>query len=291
MGRSGRALILLTPNEASYVEFLRRRKVFLLPVEGEGGVDGMGSEEGGAQGKEEEDTEDTAAATGASSTATLTNSLTSALRRFAETDRDVMEKGIKAFLSFLRGYGEHVCSFLFRVQDLQVRGVRGLRGLWWVGTSRFLDVHQGFRLMAIWKHHIMCLIPLPPTHHHCYHHHHQVGPLASTFALLRIPKTPEVRKLIGQGTKGEAVSVQGFVPSTVDPAAVPVCVCWGGWDVLYVQLHDNIYPARGLGIQVHDTLHLSTHTHTHHKQTNITVQGQAPRATAQAAACPCCHQH
>lgn len=61
----------------------------------------------------------------------------------------------------------------------------------------------------------------------CLHHAPttQVAPLASTFALLRIPKTPEVRKLIGQGTKGEAVKIEGFVPSTVDPAAVPVC----GW--------------------------------------------------------------
>lgn len=51
--------------------------------------------------------------------------LSSFLRKAAEGDREVMEKGSRAFVSLVRGYKEHHCKFVFR---LQVRGVRGVRG-------------------------------------------------------------------------------------------------------------------------------------------------------------------
>lgn len=40
------------------------------------------------------------------------------LRRAAEEDRDIMEKGVKAFVSYVRGYREHHCRFIFRMADL-----------------------------------------------------------------------------------------------------------------------------------------------------------------------------
>eukprot|EP01025_Chloroclados_australasicus_P069573 TRINITY_DN9839_c0_g1_i2.p1 TRINITY_DN9839_c0_g1~~TRINITY_DN9839_c0_g1_i2.p1 ORF type:complete len:636 (+),score=122.74 TRINITY_DN9839_c0_g1_i2:228-1910(+) len=36
----------------------------------------------------------------------------------AQRDRDVMEKGRKAFVAFVRGYKEHYCRFIFRLEEL-----------------------------------------------------------------------------------------------------------------------------------------------------------------------------
>jgi len=38
-------------------------------------------------------------------------------------DRDVLEKGTRAFISFLRGYKEHHCKFIMRFQDLDMGAV------------------------------------------------------------------------------------------------------------------------------------------------------------------------
>lgn len=43
-----------------------------------------------------------------------------ALRKLAEGDRDVLEKGVKAFVSYVRGYKEHYCKFIFRIADLDL---------------------------------------------------------------------------------------------------------------------------------------------------------------------------
>ena len=43
-----------------------------------------------------------------------------AFRKLAEQDRDVMEKGVKAFVSFVRCYKEHQCRFIFRLADLDL---------------------------------------------------------------------------------------------------------------------------------------------------------------------------
>ncbi|KAI7845551.1 hypothetical protein COHA_000842 [Chlorella ohadii] len=84
MGRSGNAVVYLLPHEASYVDFLRVRKIPLQQ-------------------------------------APLANSLPDiqpTLQRLAETDRLVMEAGTKAFVSYVRAYKEHHCKFIFRPQDL-----------------------------------------------------------------------------------------------------------------------------------------------------------------------------
>lgn len=41
--------------------------------------------------------------------------LSSLPRRAAEADREVMEKGTRAFVSYVRGYKEHQCRFIFRL--------------------------------------------------------------------------------------------------------------------------------------------------------------------------------
>jgi ATP-dependent RNA helicase DDX55/SPB4 len=42
--------------------------------------------------------------------------LAALLRKEAETDREVMEKSTRAFVSLVRGYKEHHCKFVFRLQ-------------------------------------------------------------------------------------------------------------------------------------------------------------------------------
>jgi hypothetical protein len=37
-------------------------------------------------------------------------------RKEAESDREVMEKASRAFVSLVRGYKEHHCKFVFRLQ-------------------------------------------------------------------------------------------------------------------------------------------------------------------------------
>ncbi|KAK9812827.1 hypothetical protein WJX72_004361 [[Myrmecia] bisecta] len=86
MGRSGNALAYLLPKEAAYVDFLRLRRVPLQPAPA------------------------------------LPNApdLFPSMRREAETDREIMEKGVKAFVSFVRGYKEHHCKFIFRLAELNL---------------------------------------------------------------------------------------------------------------------------------------------------------------------------
>eukprot|EP00803_Ostreobium_quekettii_P000918 evm.model.scf_621EXC.6 EVM.evm.TU.scf_621EXC.6 scf_621EXC:66270-74354(-) len=81
------------------------------------------------------------------------------LRSEAETDREVMLKGVQAFVSYVRGYRNHQCSFIFRMEALDL------------------------------------------------------GRLANAFALLRLPKMPEIRR-------ARTASLEQFVPSKVDPEAV-----------------------------------------------------------------------
>ncbi|KAK1283178.1 DEAD-box ATP-dependent RNA helicase 18 [Acorus calamus] len=86
MGRSGSAIVFLLPKEDAYVEFLRLRRV---PLEerkcAENAVD-----------------------------------IVPQIRTLAKKDRDVMEKGLKAFVSYIRAYKEHHCSYIFRWKELEI---------------------------------------------------------------------------------------------------------------------------------------------------------------------------
>ncbi|KAL3732414.1 hypothetical protein ACJRO7_029133 [Eucalyptus globulus] len=42
------------------------------------------------------------------------------MRSAARKDRDVMEKGVRAFVSYIRAYKEHHCSYIFRWKELEV---------------------------------------------------------------------------------------------------------------------------------------------------------------------------
>ncbi|KAL7109945.1 hypothetical protein ACP275_06G206600 [Erythranthe tilingii] len=86
MGRQGAAIVFLLPKEEAYVEFLRIRRVPL----------------------EERECSDEVP------------DIIPQIRSAAKKDRDIMEKGLRAFVSFVRAYKEHHCSFIFRWKELEI---------------------------------------------------------------------------------------------------------------------------------------------------------------------------
>ncbi|KAK6926854.1 protein of unknown function DUF4217 [Dillenia turbinata] len=86
MGREGSAIVFLLPKEEAYVEFLHIRRVPLC------------------ERKCSYDASD----------------IVPEIRSTATKDRDVMEKGLRAFVSFIRAYKEHHCSYIFRWKELEI---------------------------------------------------------------------------------------------------------------------------------------------------------------------------
>ncbi|ONK62613.1 uncharacterized protein A4U43_C07F5970 [Asparagus officinalis] len=86
IGKQGSAIVFLLPKEDAYVEFLRLRRVPL---------------------QERECCSDAF-------------DVVPLIRSAAREDRDVMEKGLKAFVSFIRAYKEHHCSYILRWKELEI---------------------------------------------------------------------------------------------------------------------------------------------------------------------------
>ncbi|XP_008808033.2 DEAD-box ATP-dependent RNA helicase 18-like [Phoenix dactylifera] len=86
IGRQGSAIVFLLPKEDAYVEFLQLRRIPL---------------------KERKCFSDAL-------------DVIPQIRSAAKEDRDVMEKGLKAFVSYIRAYKEHHCSYIFRWKELEI---------------------------------------------------------------------------------------------------------------------------------------------------------------------------
>ncbi|KAI9110692.1 hypothetical protein K1719_018130 [Acacia pycnantha] len=86
MGKQGHAIVFLLPKEESYVEFLRVRRVPLQER----------------------------------SCSNDASDVVPEIRSAGKKDRDVMEKGLRAFVSYIRAYKEHHCSYIFRWKELEI---------------------------------------------------------------------------------------------------------------------------------------------------------------------------
>ncbi|CDP19743.1 unnamed protein product [Coffea canephora] len=87
LGWQGNAIVFLLPKEEAYVEFLRVRRV---PLEDRKSPDEVCD-------------------------------IVPQIRSAAKKDRDVMEKGLRAFVSYIRAYKEHHCSNIFRLwKELEI---------------------------------------------------------------------------------------------------------------------------------------------------------------------------
>ena len=74
------------------------------------------------------------------------------MKRLATLDRELLEMGSTAFMAFLRAYKEHLCSYIFRISQLDI------------------------------------------------------GSVARSYALLRLPKIPETRGALGAKIKFESTA-------------------------------------------------------------------------------------
>lgn len=85
IGNTGNALVFLLPAEDTYLNFLKiNQRVVLQKLDSCDSV----------------------------------NNYLPKLRKFALKDRALMEKGAKAFVSFVQFYGKHECGLIFRIKDL-----------------------------------------------------------------------------------------------------------------------------------------------------------------------------
>ena len=154
-GRQGASLVLLDPKEDAYVEFLSLRKVPLCPYRGGGSdfeawwaheeviadgtnvdddvKDGNASEATRTRdGLRTEEAHALAAISGGSkeresAVASVfpirAASLQENIRAFACCDRELLERGSRAFMAHVRAYKEHRCEFIFRSKSLDVQSL------------------------------------------------------------------------------------------------------------------------------------------------------------------------
>jgi ATP-dependent RNA helicase DDX55/SPB4 len=112
MGAHGSAVVFLLPHEDSYVEFLSRRGVTVTAAP-------AADMRHDADGAEEADEQQEGAA----------QRMCDMLRAKCETEREFMDRGVRAFVSFVRGYQEHSCRFIFRVRELDLGALALALGL------------------------------------------------------------------------------------------------------------------------------------------------------------------
>ena len=163
-GRSGQSLVFLTRREEAYVDFLRLKKVPVTELPDDEVCKPPAEED--SDDVEEEKSTNTADANrkgsqlnshssasspvekkmikSASSPDVFIPDVLPSIRKLVLKDRDILEKGTKAYTSYIRAYKEHHCSFIFRFASLDL------------------------------------------------------GVLATSFSLLRLPKMPELRDKLGK---------------------------------------------------------------------------------------------
>jgi ATP-dependent RNA helicase DDX55/SPB4 len=88
-GRKGSALSLLRPNEEAYVDFLQKRNVPMTAMNKADSVEDV----------------------------------LSVVKKLVINDRDMLNKGTQAFVSFIRAYKEHRCQYIFQFKELNAGSV------------------------------------------------------------------------------------------------------------------------------------------------------------------------
>ncbi|KAI8824129.1 P-loop containing nucleoside triphosphate hydrolase protein [Fimicolochytrium jonesii] len=117
LGRQGKAVVFLTPEEDTYVEFLKIRKVPMieLPLQIDERPDEPGITPSGKP----------------STVNPVINQETvlQSIQKLNTKDRDVFEKSTKAFVSWVRAYNEHQASYIFRFKNVDIASVARSYGL------------------------------------------------------------------------------------------------------------------------------------------------------------------
>eukprot|EP01024_Parvocaulis_polyphysoides_P023399 TRINITY_DN21633_c0_g3_i2.p1 TRINITY_DN21633_c0_g3~~TRINITY_DN21633_c0_g3_i2.p1 ORF type:complete len:492 (-),score=104.06 TRINITY_DN21633_c0_g3_i2:128-1408(-) len=113
MGREGDALVYLLPSEIDYIEFLQLRKVPMQEQQKYSFYNNKDQQKISNKNFSCETTENI----DENSDQTFNFEQINA-QFLSEQDRGVMDKGKKAFVAFVRGYKEHHCRFIFRLEEL-----------------------------------------------------------------------------------------------------------------------------------------------------------------------------
>jgi ATP-dependent RNA helicase DDX55/SPB4 len=111
-GKFGSSLIFMTKKEESFVDFLRIRKVPITEISKDERCSPLKSKvlkTSTSKQKVEDDSDES----GNEELITIPDVLPK-IRQFILQDRDLLEKGTKAYTSYIRAYKEHHCSFIFR---------------------------------------------------------------------------------------------------------------------------------------------------------------------------------
>ena len=108
-GKAGSSLLFLTPKEASYVDLLSNRKVPLVPLPADQEVC-----VGPANDKDDEKPNKPRILQSVLRPEKPLEDVLPLVKSMALRDRDVLEKGTRAFTSYIRAYKEHHCAFIFR---------------------------------------------------------------------------------------------------------------------------------------------------------------------------------
>jgi len=135
MGREGSAIVFLTSNsEASYVDFLRIRGVEIKPAPGTrehaaevAAGDAADDDDDGEIELEDSVLKQLKSAENAERAGAA--EMHTKLRKASESSREIMEKGVRAYVSFIRGYKEHHCRFIFRFKELEYGALGMAMGL------------------------------------------------------------------------------------------------------------------------------------------------------------------
>lgn len=110
-GRPGKAVVMLNRGrEEDYVHFLKVRKIPIQPLKK------IGKDGNIVENEEDESKEEIFL-------------LVKEIRNIVKKDRDFYEKGLRAFVSYIRAYSKHQAHFIFRVKDLDFSGLAYSFGL------------------------------------------------------------------------------------------------------------------------------------------------------------------
>ena len=94
LDKSGNAIVLLTSNEDTYIEYLKIKKIFMSQRE-----------------------------------CLVVEDLYPLIVDINKSDREIYDKSLRAFVSWVRSYNEHQASYIFRFKDVDVAQVARMFGL------------------------------------------------------------------------------------------------------------------------------------------------------------------
>jgi len=106
-GRSGKALILLLKPELEFVDFLTVKGIPIKEWK---------------EGDDDDDDDD-------DDDGVQSEYLIQSFREFAMSDRDVMDRGVRAFVSFVRAYKSHILKHIFSFENLELGHLAMMFGL------------------------------------------------------------------------------------------------------------------------------------------------------------------